>query len=84
MYLCLEIVWTPNLIFDRRTPKPTSPLLHTSMAIQPSRKYQMSTEFAEVQQRLYSHAAQILEAMKSPRAQGEREWIMLLTEEVVS
>ena len=45
----------------------------------------MSTDFAEVQQRLYSHTAWIVEAMKSPRLQeGEREWIMLLAEEVMS
>ena len=46
----------------------------------------MSTEFVQVQQKLYSQAAQILTAIKTTKVReaGERQWILSLAEEVVS
>ena len=65
-------MWT-NFSFSKGCRNPLSHLYSTLIYDNPN----MSIDFAEVQQRLYSHTARIVEAMKSPRLQeGEREWIM--------
>lgn len=49
-------------------------------------KHQHVHEFVQVQQKLYSQAAQILTAIKTTKVReaGERQWILSLAEEVVS
>ena len=53
---------------------------------QSSTSTNLSTKFVQVQQKLYSHAARILEAIKTTKVweAGEKQWILSLPEEVVS